>query len=535
MHRVLEAAAAHPAVREVGRQDEQRLEQGDQQHDDDHDRKRPPELAGRTGNEHHRQKGDHRGQDREGDRQRDVACALDCRLQARVAALPVLVDVLADHDGVVDDDAEHDEKREHRDHVDADADERQEQQTADEGNGHPDHDPEGEPQLEEHRQDQQHDAHRQATVVDQQHQAVAEVLGIVAVDAVADALGQGRVELRQHPQHRVLNVERRLAPDAVYLHLDRGLAIELGVKIPFLEAVLDAGDVAQGHAAAGRRGDDRDARELVGPLLALVHAQQNLPPTGLDRAGGQVPSALLDQPGDVAQGQTVAAQDVARHLDVGDVIGHVAEIDLGDLGFDQQAVAQVLGQLAQGPDVDVAVQADVHDLAKVVADAHFRVLGVLGKRTHPVDGLLDLLECLDAVATGHQFQGHAAATLVGRRGHFLDALEAAYGALDRLQDALLDLLRRRPRIGDVDLHDVHLEGRKHLLLHREGHVHAAGEQDNHQQIGGDGITRHPLDRAHARRAHGASAPASRRSSAPLRTRDRPVVTTRSPARRPLRT
>ena len=76
----LEAAPRPPAgaprdVREVRRQDVQRLEQREQQARDDDERNDPQHLAHHAGHEQQRAEGGHRRQDREGDRPGDLAGA----------------------------------------------------------------------------------------------------------------------------------------------------------------------------------------------------------------------------------------------------------------------------------------------------------------------------------------------------------------------------------------------------------------------------------------------------------------------------
>ena len=91
-------------VRQVSRQDAERLDEGEEQARNHDERNYPEELADHARHQHQRHERGHRGQNREGDRLRDLSRALDGAAQSFSVLLLMAADVLADDDGVVDHD-----------------------------------------------------------------------------------------------------------------------------------------------------------------------------------------------------------------------------------------------------------------------------------------------------------------------------------------------------------------------------------------------------------------------------------------------
>ena len=184
---------------------------------------------------------------------------------------------------------------------------------------------------------------------------------------------------------------------------------------------------------------------------------------------------------------------------MGHVVGHAPDRYLRDGFITQQPVAQPFRQLAERPDVDVSVQPDLHHPALVHFQPHLGLLDVVGKGPNPVHSLVDVLEGLHPVGARDQLDDDAASSFPGLGGQFLDPLYAADGFFHRLQNPLLDLRRGRPRVADADANDVQLVLGVDLLLDVEGRPDPAADEDDHEQVRGDGIARHPLDGSGARR------------------------------------
>ena len=403
------------------------------------------------------------------------------------------MDVLAHHDGVIDDDAERHEEAEHRDHVDTHADERQEQHPPDERDHHPHHHPEGEPDLEEQREDEEHDEHRHHGVLEQQREAVVVVFRRAAIDADFDSGRQGGREIVENGAHGVGDLEGRLLADAVDLDLHRRFLIELAMEADLFEGVLDARDVGQRDDGPRLRGHDRNLRELLFPLLALLETQQDLTGMGLDVAGGHVLARRLDQLGDVRECQAVLAQAIGGNLDVGDVFERARDLDLRDRGVVEQLIAEALGVLAQGPVVDVAEDADLHDLPLTRLQRDLRVVGVLGERPDAAHGLIDVLVGDVALRARDELDRDRPGPLARRGDDLLDPLNAPDRVLDRQQDARLDFGGRCARVSDGDFHHVERELGLDLLLDVDRGPETADDEQKHEQVRRDGVARHPGD------------------------------------------
>jgi len=326
------------------------------------------------------------------------------------------------------------------------------------------------------------------------------------------------------------------------------------VKARLLEAVADFRDVGQPHRGAGGRGDHFNASEFLGPLLALFHAQEDFPGVGFDGAGGDVLARLLDESGDLSEGQAVFSKRAAWNFHMGDVVGRAPDLDLRDGLVAQKAVAKPFRQYSKRHYVHGAVEADFHDVPLGREQADFGLLDVFGKGSDPVHRLVDVLKGLHAIGAGHQFDANGAGTFAGGGRNLLDALHASDRLLDGKQNALLDLGRRGARVDDADFDHVQGELGKDLLLDREGRVETATDDDCHEEVRGDGIAGHPGDGTLARSvlaggafagdAHSTGSPpaaarevssSSSRSGAPSTTVERLVVTTWSPSSRPLDT
>ena len=105
-------------VPEVGREDQERLDQREEHRNDHHDRNRLRELAGSSGHVEHRREGEAGRDDREGNRKQDLSGPVDRGLLRRLLELgPVAIDVLRNDDRVVDQDPEHENEAEARQEV----------------------------------------------------------------------------------------------------------------------------------------------------------------------------------------------------------------------------------------------------------------------------------------------------------------------------------------------------------------------------------------------------------------------------------
>ncbi len=130
-------------VGEVGWEDEVCLDEGDEERGDDDPWDVAPDFAADAANEEHGHEGDDDGEDPEDGDDHDLVGPAGCGEFGGFAGGHAGVDIFADDDGVVGDDAEDDDEGEQGDHVHADVDEREEDETAGEGDGDAEGDVEG--------------------------------------------------------------------------------------------------------------------------------------------------------------------------------------------------------------------------------------------------------------------------------------------------------------------------------------------------------------------------------------------------------
>jgi hypothetical protein len=241
--------------------------------------------------------------------------------------------------------------------------------------------------------------------------------------------------------------------------------------------------------------DHRDVGEPALVLAALVGPHQHLAGDRLDPAARHLQRRLGDLLGDGVEREPVDAHLLARHLDR-DLPGRRArEVDLRDPPVGQELIADLLRQVAQDREVLLPVHDHRQHLGAVGHQADDRALGLLRQADDPVDRALDVGQRLLLVGLDRELGADVAAALGRGRDHALDPVDPADPLLDREDDALLDLRRARAGVGHRDRDQVELGLREHLLLDLQAHQQAADQQEEHQQVGGDRVLRHPGDRA----------------------------------------
>ena len=181
--------------------------------------------------------------------------------------------------------------------------------------------------------------------------------------------------------------------------------------------------------------------------------------------------------GDFRQRQPVFAQSLTRDLHVRNVLRHSPQFDLRDLVVGLQLVAQLFGELAERPDIDRAVDRDLHRFSLLGLQADFRLFDFVGERADTADGLVDILKDLHPLLAGHEFDQHFPSAFASFAGDLANSLHAAHGFLDRPQNALFDFRGCGTGIADADLDNVQLKSWKDLLLNHNRRPQPAAKQD----------------------------------------------------------
>jgi len=259
--------------------------------------------------------------------------------------------VLADHDGVIDDDAERHDQREQAQHVDAAAGEIEDEQGR--GKGHRDApgDPERDPPGQEQVEDQHHQHQTAQAVAHQQHDAVAHQLPGGVVDGDLHTRGQRRAGVGEPLLQHLGGLQCVALLGALQGQCHGRLAVDTEPDRAVAGPALDLGNVAQVHpqlvVAAHRQAGElqRVAALVQAPELARTLAAAH-------RAGRQVTAERGNAVSDVLQTQVELLQLLGVHLDADLLVRQAVDIDLVDatieqLGLEAAGQATHLGRVLE--------------------------------------------------------------------------------------------------------------------------------------------------------------------------------------------
>ena len=403
------------------------------------------------------------------------------------------VDAFPDHDGIVHQHAENQNEGQHRQGADLEIDIRKHGDGAEQRDGNAGGHPHGEAEPQEERQYDQHE--RQAAErrgVEHTH-ALLEFQRIVGPDGQLQAFGQGwahRGDVSLHVPgdlHDVFGVELR------YLEHHRGLAVEAGEEVAFLESVAYVRDLAQGHVGAVLPGEHDHALKLLSPVGLPLGAQQDFAVPRLDGTARHVERAVAHGMGDLIEGQAVPAQRVFRNLD-GNLVG--AYVGDGHLRYAVDGgkfVPQLLCDLLEDALVRIAGQRRVQYVAMHGHHGNGGFFRLHRKTVDGIDPALYFVQGDNLVGVDLKFRIDDAGAFAGDRVNLVDARNALDGFLDADAYALFDFFRRRTEVGHGDGDDGNVERRELFLIDGENRKEATDTQDGHQQVGGNRIAREPGD------------------------------------------
>ena len=251
-------------------------------------------------------------------------------------------DVLRDHDRVVHQEAERQQERDHRDHVDRVANRRKEEEGSQERDREPEGDPEREPELEEERQGNEHQEQALPAVGDQHVESALDVRGHVSRQDQARrlaalsllSLDEG-LDGREHAQG-VLGL------GLGDLEQSSPLAVEEGLLLGDLEGVADRGDIPQAQLSAARAGDHHELAELVQRATLILKANQDVLAPSLHGPRREAHALIGDGLGEAADAQAKLEQGVGRDVDPEVVVREAVQLDLRDLRVLLETALEVL-------------------------------------------------------------------------------------------------------------------------------------------------------------------------------------------------
>ena len=525
----------HEGMAQVPGQNQKALDQrGDDDRNDDH-RNGRHDVAHAPAHQQQGQEGGDGGQRRGHHRRQHAprtALGGDQRILAHVV---VGLGVLADHDGVIDDDAQGHDQREQADHVDALAAQVHHRQRRHEGNRNAHGHPEGHPRRQEQVENQQHQQQAPGAVFQQQQDALLDQLPAFVEHRETDVRRQGRPHLVE-PLLQDLGGIQGIALFAAPQHQHRGLfAIQGDGLGAVVDTALDARQVAQGQSHA-RRLDQRQTRQLLGaaPLAQAAHLANAVLAPG--QPGGQILAVGAQALGQLVQAQIQRQQIQRRQLDHQRFLRQTLEIHLVDAAIEQLLLkttrpATQIALVAQAADQQTRHRFVAHDLR------YPRLLGIGRQRGEAVHLLAHLLHRLGHVRAFLELHRHAGGAGGGGRGHFLEVVDQSQPLLQRNGDGLLDILGAGAAPDHADGDHVELEIGEELHIQALQREQAGQHHDRHQQVrrhlvaGKDAeqirTIRHPQSPLPEAGATASSSPTSFTLS-PSEAFGRWVTTTRSP-------
>ena len=356
--------------------------------------------------------------------------------------------MLADHDGVVHDDADGHDEREQAHHVDRLAGQHHYAEGGEQRDGNADRDPEGDPRAQEDEQHQHHQSQPARAVAEQHVDAVVDEFGRIVV--VLD--DQGRRQRRPHLLEKVIEDARllqrigRARPS--HLQLDGGVARPVRDSIPLVKAFADGRDVAEVDLGPVLARDDLDLADLFG-RSGEAQASDLLVGAGRDDAGGLVGRARADPGRDIAEREVELAQAPLANLDPDLLTPAAEQVDLVDPGG-KQTLPDVLGV---GPQRRLGERAGDDDIAYVLIEVEAvddRLLGVLRQSLDPIHGVFDIGQRRIEIRPRLELHDDRADAFHGLCEDALDAVEKTDLRLDCRDDVGIDILGAGAGPGHAD-------------------------------------------------------------------------------------
>ena len=227
------------SVRQVSREDELGFENAEDQADGDDVADDGDQLPGDARRENERRERSDRGERAEYDRYAHLGRAVHGCDEPVLALLLVRVHALANDDGVVHDNAEHQDEGDHRHRADGDAEGAENRDGAQYGNGNPGRNPHGHPELQQQGQQKQHQRQPGCGRTEKNVNPRPERLGLVPRDGQFDAFGHAQPGCVHVAPHPFADLEQVFIADPVDPHDSCRLAIEARLGLAFPKPVHD--------------------------------------------------------------------------------------------------------------------------------------------------------------------------------------------------------------------------------------------------------------------------------------------------------
>ena len=430
---------------EMGWQDEKCLDEGDEENEHGDIREDLDQLVVPCRDEEERHESDHGCQDADCDRTGDSPYAGKRRIRAALALLAFRRDTLPHHDGIVDDNADQQEEREQRSHVESQVRTVKEHERTDKGQWNSDRHPERNAKIEEQDQAHQHQDRPDGAIADDLGKTVEDRLDPVAPDSCLRT--KGRLVAGKPTLDTLRDVNKRLSPGCLDSHEDRWLPVDFGKDVVPDKAVGKGRHIAQSHDGAIIPGDQGNVLEILGIFLLAEGVENHTARVGSQFAKRQIdrgPAKLCRHTG---HGQVVVAQFLLVNLNGDFPRTRSIQPDHGDSRQREQLIADAFGHLAQGVlGKDRRRYRQRHDFAGDLLDFYCLVLGRSRRKSlDAVDGVLDIRKHGILVGEGLEFDLDPGDTRRCRADDSGDPRKTDHAFLDTPIYVLLDLSGRGAR------------------------------------------------------------------------------------------
>ena len=189
----------------------------------------------------------------------------------------------------------------------------------------------------------------------------------------------------------------------------------------------------------------------------------------------------------------VLAQQLLRYFDRNFVFPCACHLRRRDFGQAEQFASHLVCQRLHGALVKAARQLQGERGEQQFGLAHDGLLGAVRELLDCIDAILHLVQQLAQIDTVVRFDHYARIGFEGIRLHPLDAVQVVDGLFYLADDTLLNLLRRRARVGRGDEDHFYINRGKHCALDAEGRTESHHHDEEHQQVGRHRVAGEPGD------------------------------------------
>ena len=492
-------------------QDQEALHQAGANHQPQSDGQLPYHAPDLFFDHHYREERRQRGQRGRQDRRKHDSRSPFGRLTARHARGVQRAGMFRHHDGVVHDNADAHDQREHADHVESQAQRGHSRHCREEGNGNAHRDPESRPPAQEQVQNRQ-DQQQAAEAVGEQHvHPLANLVGENVEQLHPEAGRRAGAELFEVGLDRLLGQHRVQSPAAPDVDVDRRVLIDQPRHLSFGRSLVNTGDVFQLQALPRFAGQDFQLTQLgrrAGPPLTA-----NLPGDALrfQRPARQVQAGTGDALGHVIQSEIQAPQGLRRHFHPQLALAQAAHADQADAPL-QQCGADFPGVRLQRALAERPGDLDVADHFGGLQQPHQGALNLLRKSRYPRHRRLRVGQRLGHVAAEVEVRHQDGASFKSRGVHPVHVVKQQELPFQRLDYVGFQVLGTGARPGDVNLNLLQREVGHELAVELAQTHQPEQDHQHHQQIAG-----HLVAGEESQEGVGGHAPATPRS-APGRSR-----------------